>query len=737
MVAQQNGTGVGHSRWRERLVAFRASIEQREPRRFELVLMVCLVVGLTLLLCSAYLPALRGFSEGNPAPRSIEADKTVTVTDIEATDAAKAEAAEAATPFYASYLQELPAATRQLDVFLNALQNLKPSGLNAAEAVAQLGDALPATMSTSTLEYLLTVDSDSLDLVRNRAHLSLVRLYGIRVIDDAQGAALIALRTDVDEWAASISVPEALVDAVYESAAGYVRLTKPVDERQIRTLQEAAMAQVAPMLNTVDKGVIVVEKGETVTAQEMLTLQALGLGGTRYGWKVWLGIFFVVLLEAVVFSRMLYRFHKGTKEETNTMLLAVVFLMLGGTAIARVLIIEPLSAYVIPVAAMGMVVSVILNARSALLLVTLASVNVGLLTDLSMRYTLAALLVGALSLYLVSKVTKRAALLATALISMFLSAFTIFALEIFSEAAVGDALRRSLWGFGNGFLTGFLTILLLLLLETVLNVTTPLRLLELADPAHPLLKKLMQIAPGTYNHSIMMGTLAEAASEAIGANPNLARVGAYYHDIGKISRPEYFVENQIFVGNPHDHLSPHLSKVAIAAHVRDGEQLGLMYGLPKPVVDIVKQHHGTTLLAYFYNKARESSKEPVSEESFRYEGEKPQSKEAAIIMLADGVEAAVRAQERPTRRKIKGIIQEIIKQRVDDGQLDESALTQGDIHRISEAFDVSLVGLLGHRIQYPVYAEHPAQAGRGRSLGGGPRERQHGPKGGPGTTGGR
>ena len=440
-----------------------------------------------------------------------------------------------------------------------------------------------------------------------------------------------------------------------------------------------------------------------------------------------------MLLEAVVFSRLLFRFHKGTKEVTNNMLLALVFLLLGGTVIARLLIIQPLSAYLIPVAALGMVVSVILNARSALLCVTLASVNVGLLTDFSMRYTLAALLVGALSLYLVSKVTKRAALLATALVSMFLSAFTIFALEIFAEASVVDALRRSLWGFGNGFLTGVLTILLLLFLESVLNVTTPLRLLELADPAHPLLKKLLQLAPGTYNHSIMMGTLTEGAAEAIGANPNLARVGAYYHDIGKMARPEYFIENQIYVGNPHDHLSPHLSKVAIAAHVRDGERMGRMYGLPKPVVDIIKQHHGTSLLAFFYNKAKENSKEPVSEESFRYEGEKPQSKEAAIIMLADGVEAAVRALERPTRRKIQGVIQEIIKQRVEDGQLDESALTQGDLHRISDAFDMSLVGLLGHRIQYPGYAQ---ESGRNASDEG-ERGHRYGGKGVHGPEGGR
>ena len=233
------------------------------------------------------------------------------------------------------------------------------------------------------------------------------------------------------------------------------------------------------------------------------------------------------------------------------------------------------------------------------------------------------------------------------------------------------------------------------------NLTTPLRLLELANPAQPLLKRLLQVAPGTYNHSIQMGNLAEAAAEAIGANPLLARVGAYYHDIGKTVRPEYFVENQIYVDNPHNRLNPNLSKLAITAHVRDGEHLARVYGLPQPVVDIIKQHHGTSVLAYFYHKALESSKEPVYEESYRYEEQKPRSKEASIVMLADSVEAAARAMQNPTRRKLQGMIQEIIKQKVEDGQLDESDLTQGDLHKIRESFDMSLRGLVGHRIAIP------------------------------------
>ncbi len=422
----------------------------------------------------------------------------------------------------------------------------------------------------------------------------------------------------------------------------------------------------------------------------------------RTGWGVYLGVFLVVLLEAATFSLLLHRFNRTrTPALDNNLLLALVVLLVGATLVSRLLIIPPLSAYIIPVATLGMVVTVVLNARSALLLVALTSLNIGLLTDLDMRYSLVALLVGALSLYLVSRVAQRGAILGAGAAAMGLAALTIFSVEVFTEASLGEALQASAWGLANGFLAGVLTVVLLQFMETVFNLTTPLRLLELANPAHPLLKKLMQVAPGTYNHSIIMGNLAEAAAEAIGADPLLARVGAYYHDIGKTVRPEYFVENQIYVDNPHDQLSPSLSKLAITAHVRDGEHLGKVYGLPAPVIGIIKQHHGTSVLAYFYHKAQEAAKDQVYEESYRYEEQKPRSKEAAIIMLADSLEAAVRTMENPTRRKIQGLIQEIIKQKIQDGQLDESELTQSDLHRIEESFDLSLLGLVGHRIRYP------------------------------------
>ncbi|OFW57441.1 MAG: hypothetical protein A2133_06635 [Actinobacteria bacterium RBG_16_64_13] len=685
---------------RERLADFREWVDGRSSVRFELVLLACLLVGMTAVICSEYLPALRGFAEGNVAPRTVTAAKTVTVLDAAATAELKAEVAALVEPLYVPDPDASAQATAELETFLLEVERLRQgltgsSGL--ADALMELEAAAPFSVSAATLEYLLTSDPSVVDLIESQVIGALKTLNATRITPDALDSARLSLRDIADALAVSTKT----ANAVYEVAAGYLRPNQAVDEVQTAARRQTAMDQVAPVTLVVHEDDTVVEEGRTITAQDMLVLKVLGLTEARSGWKVWLGIFLVVLLETVLFSRLLSRFNRATEGFGNNMWLVLAVLLLGTTVAARLLVIQPLSAYVIPVAALGMTVAVILNARSALLLVALMSLNIGLLTDFDMRYAAAALLVGALSLYLVSRVTKRAALLGAGVATMFLSALTIFAIEIATGAAPGDAVRACLWGLANGFLAGVLTITLLLFLEAAFNLSTPLRLLELADPSHPLLKKLLQVAPGTYNHSIQMGNLAEAAAEVIGANPLLARVGAYYHDIGKTVRPEYFVENQIYVDNPHNRLSPNLSKLAITAHVRDGEHLGKLYGLPQPVVDIVKQHHGTSVLAYFYHKAQESSTDQVYEESYRYEEQKPRSKEAAIIMLADSVEAAVRTLENPTRRKIQGLIQEIIKQKEQDGQLDESALTLGDLHKISESFDLSLLGLVGHRIHYP------------------------------------
>ena len=707
-------------RLRERLADFREWIDERSPWRFELVILACLLAGVTVIIWTAFLPALHGFTVGKPAPRTIVANQTVTVLDAGATAKLRETVAQLAEPVYYADEQALPKATADLEGFFKQVDGLRATvGSSAsAEVIDALNKVAPDTVSDSTLEYLLTAEAAAYDLLQRQALGALKTVYANRITADTVSAA----RQSLKSVAGALGGSAETANAVYEVAAGYVRPNQLLDQAQTLAAQQAAMSHVAPVLVTVRAGDTVVRKGQTLTDQHLIVFNGLGLTGSRSGWKVWMGVFLIVLLETTIFSRLLYRFNRAAGYPNN-MKLALMSLLLVMTLLARLLIMHPLSPYIIPVAALGMTVAVILNARSAMLLVTLTSLNIALMTDLNMRYAIVALIVGALSLYLVSRVTQRAGLMAAGFASMGIAAFTIFCVELFAESPMAVALRAAAWGLANGALTGALTVLILLILDTVFNLTTPLRLLELANPAQPLLKRLLQVAPGTYNHSIQMGNLAEAAAEAIGANPLLARVGAYYHDVGKTVRPEYFVENQIYVDNPHNRLNPNLSKLAITAHVRDGEHLARVYGLPQPVVDIIKQHHGTSVLSYFYHKALQSSKDNVYEESYRYEEQKPRSKEASIVMLADSVEAAARAMQNPTRRKIQGMIQEVIKQKIEDGQLDESALTQGDLHKIRESFDMSLRGLAGHRIAYP---ERSAQTGRHRAPvdAGPPRDRR-------------
>ena len=677
--------------------------------------MLALVIfGVTAIVCSAYLPGKGGFAAGEQAPRSVTAGESVVFVDREATDALRADVAALVEPVYVPNLQVVDQVTGEMESFFAAVYaarakvaQAQPSSAEATlqEAVDGLRAVAPSAVSDSSLEYLLTTDPAGYEVLRTQAAGALRAVFTNLITEKSLESARADLRRMVEILAGS-AVQK---DVLYEVTDGFVRPNAVIDEQQTLARRQAAAAQVAPVTITVREGEQVATEGEAVTEEDMLVLEALGVAQGRSNWKIWLGVFFVALLEAVAFSRLLHRFNKTTGLQ-NLMRLALVTLLLLFTLIARLLIIEPLSPYLIPVAAIGMVVTIILNARSAFLMVVLLSLNVGLLTDLDMRYSLVAIVTGAFSVYLVTRVVQRVALLGAGAATALLAAFTIFSVELFRETSVGDALRLSLWGVAHGFFAWVLTMLFLLILDSVFNLNTPLRLLELGNPAHPLLKRLLQVAPGTYNHSMQMGNMAEAAAEAIDADVLLARVGAYYHDIGKTIRPEYFVENQKErnVDNPHERLSPNLSKLALAAHVRDGEHLAKLYGLPAPVIDIIRQHHGTTVMKYFFYKAQQSSTGRIEEEDYRYEEEKPHTKEAAIVMLADGSEAAVRALTNPTRRKINGVIQEVFKQRMEDGQLDESDLTLADLHKIQESFEQSLRGIVAERIAYPEPSERLA-----------------------------
>ena len=263
--------------------------------------------------------------------------------------------------------------------------------------------------------------------------------------------------------------------------------------------------------------------------------------------------------------------------------------------------------------------------------------------------------------------------------------------------------RDACFVFLNGILSSMVALGFLPILESAFRIVTPYGLAELADHNQPILKRLQMEAPGTYHHSLMVANLCEAAAEAIGANPILAKVGAYYHDIGKLKRPLFFVENQSQFGieNPHKKLNSRLSKMVVTAHTKDGVDIAKEYHLPPIINDFILQHHGDSLASYFYNQAiKEEGAENVKEEQFRYSGPKPQSKEAAILMIADAVEAAVRAMKASTTEEIEAIIDKIIDERVNDNQLSECPLTLADLKTIATTFTRLLRGNQHDRIKY-------------------------------------
>ncbi|WP_169871055.1 HD family phosphohydrolase [Shouchella patagoniensis] len=255
--------------------------------------------------------------------------------------------------------------------------------------------------------------------------------------------------------------------------------------------------------------------------------------------------------------------------------------------------------------------------------------------------------------------------------------------------------------FLSAFVASVLTIGLLPFIETGFGILSVTRLIELSNPNHPLLRKILTEAPGTYHHSVVVGNLAEAACEVLGENGLLARVGAYYHDLGKTRRPHFFIENQLKGENAHDKISPQLSKTIIISHPQDGAELLRQYKMPREIVDIAEQHHGTSLLKFFYHKASEEADQPVPESQFRYPGPKPQTKVNSIVSIADSVEAAVRSMQKPTPDKIENLVDKIIKEKLEDGQFDESDLTLGELNQIKVSMCETLNGTFHQRIEYP------------------------------------
>lgn len=425
------------------------------------------------------------------------------------------------------------------------------------------------------------------------------------------------------------------------------------------------------------------------------------------GWA-WLQRLFLAGVETFLFVSFLKRWRPNLWQDQVIFLmftLIVVLTLLGvrlaikalGAASSEV---GPTVLSTTPVIAGGLLMGALISPTFALVSLTVLTLGLGWGGSQELPSVLRTLVGGWIGILLMTPLRDRQQLIRGGLLLSLMMAGLDASYGVGGEVRLMPMLNAVLWGVVSGVVATALYWLGTALLERPFRLATPMVLLELSSPDHPLLRRLREEAPGTYAHSLNVGVLAEAAAQAIGADPLLARVGGYYHDIGKLKRPSFFIENQSGI-NTHDRLTPNLSAVIIAAHARDGVELARAYRLPTRVCEIIAQHHGTCLITYFYHQALANGEaDPLLEQHFRYEGPKPRSREAALVMLADTVEAAGRSLESPTPARLSNLVRDMIELRRADGQLDESELNFRDLPRIQEAFVKVLSAIHHQRLDY-------------------------------------
>ena len=472
--------------------------------------------------------------------------------------------------------------------------------------------------------------------------------------------------------------------------------------------REQKLQSVLPTRGRVRQDQIVIRTGDEVTEERYERLQSLNIeqrergGDTSWALTV-LGRSILVFSAIALFFLYTYLLRPAIFADTRQFVLACLVLgvVLVGFLVAGAA--GGAARYAVPVALASILLTIVFDSRvGSFATFTLAALG-GLVFGYDFPFTFATLIVGVLAVFSVRDVKNRSQILASAGLVLLAYALVLAGYELLrADPSVENLVPNLIAVVVNAGLV-LLVGPILWGVEKGFGVTTDMTLLELSDTNRTLLKKLSMQAPGTFNHSLQVANLAEAAADAVGANALRARVGALYHDIGKMIKPEYFIENQQPGENPHEKIKPSMSALVIAAHVKEGVQLGKEQNLPQMVIDFIGSHHGTGLIEFFYRKAQEEAEDPsdIDESDYRYPGPRPRTNEQAIVMLADSIEAASRSLDKPTPKRLESLIDGIVAARVADGQLDESALTFVDLARIKDAFHGLLCGIYHFRVRYP------------------------------------
>lgn len=509
-------------------------------------------------------------------------------------------------------------------------------------------------------------------------------------------------------------------------ARDIVQPNMTLNRQEMETRRTAARDAVLPITISVKKNQILISEGTIIQPYHVSMLkhiESLKSSSRREVQIFAIATLFVAII--IVFFSYLRRLTRGKVKVTNKDLVMMGLITLGSVISTKLFLFftetsfiskfgnwipSSMFLYASPVAAGPMLVGLLISSGEVIWLFSaFNAIALGIMTEFNFPFMLVALAGGIAAARGVFNCKKRNDIYKAGIRTGLINALVVSLIVLIQKSDQSTYIMHELLasvpaGFVGGILSSLMTMMLIPLVETGFNYTTDVKLLELSNLNHPLLKDMIVKAPGTYHHSMMVGSMVEAAAEEIDANPLLGKVMCYYHDIGKMEHSNYFIENQKPGHNPHDHISPFMSKTLLIAHVKDGVELGIEHKLGQPIIDGIIQHHGTTLISFFYNKAIDNKTEDdaeIAEEDFRYPGPRPQFREAALCMMADSIEAAARSLDEPTPIRLQNIVKNIVQRKFMDGQLDECNLTLKDLSRVEAAFTRILLGIYHQRIDYP------------------------------------
>lgn len=676
----------------------------RENRRARIGIYVGLGVVMYLVLLGSILPPRYHFMVGQTSPVTIRAP--ITAVDSKATEKARQEAINKVPKQYAQSTTVETNAVNSVNTLYNEAVSLtNDKTMSQTDKINQLMAKAPKKVSQSTLQALLGLNIQQIGVLQSVSDRIVQDLLGAPFYQDsASQAGLLVDRQMLNNFeldrVSGLIVQNVVVNVLQPNMVYKKDETEAAQQAAARSVPDTYIHQ----------GEVIVPQNGMITDQVQSRLHDVGLYSSQPNYGIASGFALFMLIAIGLLAAYIERRSHRRKIDNLYLLILSLILVLISVIISVTKGIEtaggPMSAaYLVPISVGSMIITVLMDSSIAAVTSFYMALLYGAAFSFDYRFAFMGIVGSLVGAYSVSNVTHRGTFMRAGFLVSAMNVVSIVAMQLLQPQSQADFHSVSLHlGLGalNGLVSAVFTMGILPFFETAFGLLTAIRLLELSSPNNPLLKNVLMEAPGTYHHSLIVGNLAEAAAELVGADPLVCRVGAYYHDVGKTRRPLFFVENQMTKDNPHDKIAPSLSHLIITSHVSDGLEMLEKAGLPKPIRDICATHHGTTILWYFYNKAKEQDKNgTVKIDDYRYPGPKPKTRESAILMICDAVEAAVRSMSRPTPNRVEGVIRKIIRDRLNDGQLDECDLTLQDLDAMVGAFMKTLKGIYHSRIEYP------------------------------------